>query len=487
MAHGAGRFRHSYGERPSSLTQTRDDRIANVTLQFQDRGYENLVREGVLAARTGRLALARRLLIQATRIRPTDAVPWVWLSETTQDPEERKNFLERAVAADPSNGTARRGLAILSGVLNQEELLEEGEGVAARQPVEADVAGAQVFSCPKCGGHQAFDLDHQGLRCTYCGYMQPAGTAALPAAADQPVDLILPTEKGHRWAEADHQLACERCGSVTVLGAGQKTSQCAYCGSNQFLETAEAADLLEPQTIGLMEIDAVKAAEAIRTWLGRGLYAPDDLPKRAKIQSLRPAYYPFWTFNGTLEARWNCEIRVGTGDTAYWVPRHGTEYVMFSDVLVPGLTKLAPAKLKGILPFELKRTTAYKTAYLAGWPALSYDRSMADASLLAREQVVQDLRRTVGRRIEPGEEKRNLQVGGGKWSGLSFKHVLLPLWIGTYSYQDTVYDFLVNGQTGKVTGDKPRDDFKVKLTWVAAGTTAAVLALLAIVFLLLYR
>ncbi|HBY08802.1 MAG TPA: hypothetical protein DEH22_13870 [Chloroflexi bacterium] len=46
---------------------------------------------------------------------------------------------------------------------------------------------------------------------------------------------------------------------------------------------------------------------------------------------------------------------------------------------------------------------------------------------------------------------------------MTFKNVLLPLWIGTYNYQGKEYKVYVNGQTGKVTGEKPRDLLKTIL------------------------
>ena len=90
-----------------------------------------------------------------------------------------------------------------------------------------------------------------------------------------------------------------------------------------------------------------------------------------------------------------------------------------------------------------------------------YDRSLSDASLLAREKVVKELRPHIYNLILVGREKRNVNLHGGSWSGMTFKHILLPVWIGTYKFQGEEYHLLVNGQTGKVGGHKPRDTVKV--------------------------
>jgi hypothetical protein len=38
----------------------------------------------------------------------------------------------------------------------------------------------------------------------------------------------------------------------------------------------------------------------------------------------------------------------------------------------------------------------------------------------------------------------------------SFKLILLPIWVGSYRYQDEDYKVVVNGQTGTVRAERPR-------------------------------
>ena len=66
--------------------------------------------------------------------------------------------------------------------------------------------------------------------------------------------------------------------------------------------------------------------------------------------------------------------------------------------------------------------------------------------------------------VEMGREKRNLNIGSGSWSGITFKHILLPLWVGVYNFQGKSFRLLVNGQTGKVVGEKPRDSLKLVMS-----------------------
>ncbi|MCZ7552158.1 MAG: hypothetical protein M5U05_06155 [Anaerolineales bacterium] len=84
--------------------------------------------------------------------------------------------------------------------------------------------------------------------------------------------------------------------------------------------------------------------------------------------------------------------------------------------------------------------------------------------------------------IEPGRDKRNVNIGGGEWSGMTFKHLLLPLWIGEYRFQGKNFQVLVNGQTGKVTGEKPSDSVKIVFMALLVLVILAVIVMLYLIF-----
>jgi hypothetical protein len=240
--------------------------------------------------------------------------------------------------------------------------------------------------------------------------------------------------------------------------------KCPYCGSHQLISSAETEALVDPQAIAVMQIEEKDAVRRVQEWFGRGLFAPDDLTRAAKKRILHPAYYPFWTFDGTLEMHWSCEVEEGSsGRYQSWVSRTGVECELFNDVLIPGLKRLNLKELRKLGPYNLMDVVEFKPEYLAGWPALTYDRPLAKASLMARERVVRELRQQLYNRVMPGKQKRRLQPGGVNWSDMTFKYVLLPLWVGTYHYQGKQYQVMVNGQTGKVSGEKPRDILKTIL------------------------
>jgi len=446
-----------------------------------DSSYDNLVHGGINAAKNGNRGLAARLLNRAVRQNPLDARPWLWLTETTDDLAEKRDYLEHAVAANPQDAALRRMLDALRWKLDPDAFAppaaddDSRPEVPAGEPIAAQTE--QAFLCPKCGGHLEYNLETDCLTCLYCGYTPEMGEVRSAADDEQPFYAMLPTEKGHRWAESQQRLKCERCGAVSLWPPGQKALKCPYCGSRQIIESAETSALIDPQGIALMQIDEDEAARRVQAWFGLGWFAPDDLAKAALRHTFHPGYYPFWTFDGILEMHWSCDVKEASM-TKYeeWVPHNGVENEFFRDLLIPGLKRLDFKILRKLGPYNLLDVVAFKPEYLAGWPALAYDLPMSDASLLAREQVTRQLRRELPNRVYPGRQKRDLQSGGVNWLEMTYKYVLLPLWIGTYTYRGKRYRVYINGQTGKVAGEKPRDMVKTILL-IASGTLAALVVL----------
>ena len=61
------------------------------------------------------------------------------------------------------------------------------------------------------------------------------------------------------------------------------------------------------------------------------------------------------------------------------------------------------------------------------------------------------------------------------YQGRTFKHILVPIWLTTYTYGPKSFQVVVNGYTGKMAGEFP-------LSWVKI--TFAVLGVLLVIFTL---
>jgi DNA-directed RNA polymerase subunit RPC12/RpoP len=447
----------------------------NHSESIEAREFEQHLRDGIHALKNGDRSLAKRLLDQAALMNSADARVWVWLSGTTDDLEERRLYLERAVALEPSNTMAKRGLMLLTDQLDKTRLMSEGQSYASQAEPAPEEAVVKTYLCPNCGAKISFDVREINLVCQFCGFTRKIDESVTRESTDQVLDTVLPTTPAHRWAESQTRVQCEQCGVVVILPAGQTADSCPYCASNRFISSSILMELIDPQVIGLFKIDQGTAAKSIKTWLGKGLFSPDELAARHSGMQLHPAYYPFWIFEGTLEIPWFCDVNVGTGKSQVWEAHTGSQFEMFDNVLIPGLRKISNLDLAGIEPFDLNELVEFSPDYLAGWVALTYDLPLADASLKAREKVIQKIKSTLPSLVEPNHPKRNFSIGAGKWSGQTYKLALLPIFIGNYPFQGKRYRLLINGQTGKVSGEKPVDTLKMIMIIIAGIVLLAIL------------
>lgn len=433
--------------------------------------------------KTGEKAYGKKLLLEAVEKDANHSDAWLWLSATTENPIEQRKYLEWAIAADPGNAQARRGLALLTGQLKPEELLPEGQGVAPRRPVEPEAAELhRTFDCPQCGGRLRFEPEIVDLQCAHCGYVEVVEEVTLKDGA-RPLDFTLPTARGHRWAEAERLFVCQQCSASTVLPVGAQSTECPFCGNAALVRAPEEAELVTPQGLVPMALDVEHAHRAAREWLGSGWLAPENLNQLVRGKQIRPAYVPFWVFEATLTVKWRAEVAEGYGRDRKWAWRTGERTTFFTDRLAPGLRALPAQLLRKLPKFDLKKLIVFKPEYLADWPAANYDLSLADASLNAREAMVKDAERELRTKAAPGQEVRSLEVSTDTFTGELYKLVLLPVWIGSYVYGNRLYRVLINGQTGAVAGERPLDNGKLALVTLAA---AAVLLFLAVaVFLFL--
>ena len=77
----------------------------------------------------------------------------------------------------------------------------------------------------------------------------------------------------------------------------------------------------------------------------------------------------------------------------------------------------------------------------------------------------------------PGDSYRNLDVQA-RYSGQTFKHILVPIWLLSYDYGRRAFQVVINGYTGTIAGRYPKSWIKITLTVLAGLAAAGLIALL---------
>jgi hypothetical protein len=417
---------------------------------------KELLRTGIIEAKAGHKDTARRYLDRAIYMAGSHdllAEAWFWMSETLDDAAEKRKALENCLSHDLHHTRARRSLAILDGKLKADELVNPDRLPAAPEGLRS--ADADRFMCPKCGGRMAFAPDGSSLVCDYCTRQHALG---LGAKTENEKDFIvaMATMKGHGKPLQEQAFHCNGCGVEFILPPKQISANCAYCDSPHVVKLEHSKDLLAPDAIIPHAFDQKRAIQLLIEWVeGRGIK-----PEK-QVEPPRGLYLPLWTFDigGMLD--YTAEVVEYKEQTfgnkrERKVKRIQDKYpVLVDDLPLPASRKLSAVFSKLIPTFDIKSLQPYDPRYLALWPAEIYDVPMADASLEARSQAFNKLKRELSSLLGG---INIIHTASANMLVTSFKLNLLPVWLTEIPFDGREHLLLINGQSGVVASDLPEKD-----------------------------
>ena len=384
--------------------------------------------------------------------------------------------------------------------------------------------------CPACGAQMQYSAERKALACTHCGTTQelvltknglhenalapelggPTSRAtghlpdvvanllgsltglsglAVPVAAlvgrfgaDAKADAqAAPTTPPDGVATEEKRLfSCRSCGAQTSAGYDALTLTCAFCGSKDINPDAQKTRLIVPAGVLPFQLPKPEATASFKKWVGSRWLAPNDLGAGATLDNLRGVYVPFWTFDAQAHSKWSGEAgrHVGAGSKRRtdWTRRSGSHDHFYDDHLeTASRFLLAPgheAMCREVASYALQDTVDYDPRLLLGWEAEVYGVDLPEAATRARHALEAQEREACSRELG-GDTQRNVEVET-TLTNLTYKHLLLPLWLCAYVYKGNVYHFLVNGQSGRISGRHPYSPWKI-----AGLVLLAIMALLA--------
>lgn len=353
-------------------------------------------------------------------------------------------------------------------------------------------SAALTFPCESCGAQLQYDASVRAMRCPYCGAQQAVQTQA-PAGAVREIPIEEGLQRAARGLLAPvTTIACEDCGATVNVGQGERTARCAFCGSEKVLPREADPNLIRPESLVPFQVDKRGASDRFGAWLGTLWFRPSKLKKLASVEEMGGVYVPFWTFDALVVSRWTADAGYHYYETEYyevtvdgrtetrsrqvqrtrWEPAWGQRRDGYDDVLVCASKGLPGDLVAKLSTFDTKRLLPYEPRFLAGWRAESYAIDLLPAWAEGQDRIASEQRTRCSRDV-PGDTQRNLEVNNAFYD-VTFKHVLLPVWIAAYRYDGKVYRFLVNGQTGEVVGKAPWSFWKIFL-FVAAIVAAIAL------------
>lgn len=340
----------------------------------------------------------------------------------------------------------------------------------------AEVSAVRKHPCPECGGDAEWSPAKQALACPYCGTVIPwtEGADEFGAAIrEHPLEEALAkvTQDHRGLREAKKAVKCESCHAISIFDPTRAAQRCDFCGSPSIVPVEDLQDVITPESLLPAVVASTQVRDSLRKWYGSRWFAPNKLKRAALTDTLHGIYLPYWTFDAHANSDWTAESgyhyyetrRRSDGTTervrrTRWQRSSGNVKHFFDDDLVPGTVGVHLALLRKVEPFPtVKDLKAYEPAFVRGWTVERYQVDLRQASGMNKKQMDDAMYRLCRRRV-PGDTHRGLQVST-VYAGRTFKHILVPVWLATYTYGRKSFQVVVNGYTGKIAGEHP-------LSWV---------------------
>jgi LSD1 subclass zinc finger protein len=343
---------------------------------------------------------------------------------------------------------------------------------------------SRKFPCNSCGAFLIYAPGTDHLKCGYCG---TENTIEARIENIEELDFEEHIKKAEKAAPKIelYVVKCEGCGAETTLKENITADECAFCATPVLVKYADLKEEIKPRSILPFQIDKKRCESLFGSWIAGRWFAPNDLKKLAVRDKIRGMYIPYWTFDFAATTKYTGSrgedytstetytttengrsvTRTRTVIKTRWYRAWGTVKNFFNDVLVTASRSLPADYACKLEPWDLSKLVPYEEKYMAGFICESYQISLREgievAKRIADETITESIRRDIG-----GDHQR-IDSMSSTYTDVTFKHTLLPIWLSSYRYRGKVYQFLINGQTGEVQGERPLSWIKITLLVIA--------------------
>ncbi|WP_430782163.1 hypothetical protein [Actinoplanes sp. G11-F43] len=327
------------------------------------------------------------------------------------------------------------------------------------------------YPCSSCGANVEFAPGTTVLKCPYCG-AETAIAAPERAVREHAFEPFVRLPRKPIATLAPHTFTCQGCGAITQ--SDKISDRCGFC-SAPLVADVSSGDQVIPEAVLPFAVDRPALREALRQWASSRWFAPNSLKKVTEAESAHSSYLPHWTYDaGTVshytgqrgEHYWVTETYQENGETrtrqvrkTRWYPASGRVSRFFDDVLIVGTARVMPDHLHKLEPWPLLEAQPYRPEFLAGHETLRYEvepeTGMEHAKARMAPVIERDCRHDIG-----GDEQRVHSVSTS-YHDVTFKLMLLPIWIMAYLHAGRTFNVVVNGRTGSVAGERPYSAVKI--------------------------
>ncbi len=333
------------------------------------------------------------------------------------------------------------------------------------------------YKCINCGSGIVFEPEKQLWVCDSCFseftkaeldsfYYNKDDLSGLKDKADR-------EEKAVDVADEFSSYNCQNCGGEIVADDTIVATFCPYCKSSSIIKGKLKGEFA-PEEIIPFHISLEKSKEIYKKYISNKIFTPKSFKTRKTIDEIRGIYAPFWLFDveisgnlsgtGTKVTTWSDGNYRYTKTDYYRIKRGGRN--LYKKVPVDSSIKMDDELMVSIEPYDYKEIKDFSMDYMSGFFAERFDVDSEKSRTVARKRASNFFESRLDSTISGYDsykiDKKQFYYDDGRPI-----NAMLPVYYIVNYDEGKKYDFMINGQTGKIYGNPPISKVRVGLYFIA--------------------
>jgi hypothetical protein len=339
------------------------------------------------------------------------------------------------------------------------------------------------LDCRECGALLKFAPGTSLLKCEYCGCENEIKVSDEPTVVEEiDFEKFLNENDSNVEKQEIITIKCGNCGAASTLKPNVTSDSCPFCASPIVVTGGTVDSIIKPSYLLPFKVDQKSGFNEFKNWVKSLWFAPNDLKQYVdNADKLNGMYIPYWTYDSNTVSNYKgqrgdnysatetytetvngkSETKTRTVTKTRWTYTSGQVYNNFDDIVILASKSLPEKYTDELEPWDLENLTEYNDKYLSGFRTESYQVDVKTGFEKSKVKMDDGIRESIRRNI--GGDKQQIDSVNTAYNNITFKHILLPIWLSAFRYNDKVYRFIINGRTGEVQGERPYSAVKIAL------------------------
>lgn len=320
--------------------------------------------------------------------------------------------------------------------------------------------------CEGCGGELIYDATSGELKCNRC-----SSIVDIPEQNTKLIKKTLTPDSTIKVSKTKYvQYHCSTCGRNHIVPTGSELFNCPSCSDSNLTKTINVEYM--PDGIIPFTLNKEKALSCFKNWLKTRKFAPNNLVKKASNFNMNGIYLPAYLYNFDCFSNYG---GVGVWETTTYthnsngqstpiVHYHrenfsGTREDNYRNFLDSANSKIHTETIKKIANYNYQNLYVYRPEFLYGLIGSEADIPLKQSSEKVKKYIQNDISNKA--KFQPKYTSVENFYCKTTFNKSEYNFVYLPIFSCNYKFKNNVYNFFINGATGKTHGEAPKSKFKI--------------------------